>query len=214
MMLTLTEASQHALKILRDASLFQWYVVPLFGLVAYVYAVEIERRNWSCILAGLAFYGMDLFNEIWNALVLHVTDRSAVWTTPGATAYLIFVGLTIEISLMFAVAGVAFTKMLPTDKSLKILGIPNRWFFAVANSIFCVFVEVLLNRAGVLVWEYPWWNFPNIGLIVIFGYLPFMVVSFWVYDMERIRNKIATVSVIYAVDLTAIILFGCLLKWI
>jgi hypothetical protein len=214
MMLTLTEASQHALKILRDASLFQWYVVPLFALVAYVYAVEIERRNWSCVFAGLAFYGMDLFNEIWNALVLHFTDRSAVWTTPGATAYLIFVGLTIEISFMFAVAGVAFTKMLPADKSLKILGIPNRWFFAVANSIFCVFVEVLLNRADVLVWEYPWWNFPNVGLIVLFGYLPFMVVSFWVYDMERIRNKIATVLAIYAVDFTAIILFASLLEWI
>lgn len=210
----MTEASRDALNILRDASLFQWYLVPLFALVVYVYAVEIERRNWSCVLAGLAFYGMDLFNEIWNALVLHFTDRSAVWTTPGDTAYLIFVGLTIEISFMFAVAGVAFIKLLPADKSLRILGIPNRWLFAVVNSIFCVLVEVLLNRAGALVWEYPWWDFPNIGLIVLFGYLPFMVVSFWVYDMERIRNKIATVSVIGAVDLTAIILFAGLLGWI
>jgi hypothetical protein len=210
----LTEASQQALKILRDASLFQWYLIPLFAFVFYVYAVEIERRNWSCVLAGLAFYGMDLFNEIWNALVLHFTQRSALWTTPGATAYLMFVGLTIEISFMFAVAGVAFTKMLPKDKGLKILGIPNRWFFAVANAIFCVFVEVLLNRAGALVWEYSWWNFPNVGLIVIFGYLTFMVVCFWVYDMKRIRDKVAVVSVIYAVDLTAIILFACLWKWI
>ena len=210
----MTEASRDALNILRDASLFQWYLVPLFALVVYVYAVEIERRNWSCVFAGLAFYGMDLFNEIWNALVLHFTDRSAVWTAPGATAYLIFVGLTIEITFMFAVAGVAFVKMLPADKRLKIMGIPNRWLFAVANSILCVFVEVLLNRAGALVWEYPWWDFPNIGLIVLFGYLPFMVVSFWVYDMEKIRNKITTVSVIYAVDLTAIILFAWLLGWI
>jgi hypothetical protein len=210
----MTEASQQALKILRDASLFQWYVVPLFALVVYVYAVEVERRNWSAVFAGLAFYGMDLFNEIWNALVLHFTDRSAVWTTPGDTAYLILVGLTIEISLMFAVAGVAFTKMLPKDKSLKILGIPNRWFFAVVNAIFCVFVEVLLNRADILVWEYPWWNFPNVGLIFLLGYLPFMVVSFWVYDMEKIRNKIAAVLVIYAVDLPAIALFAGLLGWI
>jgi hypothetical protein len=210
----MTEASEQALKILRDASLFQWYLIPLFALVVYVYAVEIERRNWSCVFAGLAFYGMDLFNEVWNALVLHFTDRSAVWTTPGDTAYLILVGLTIEISFMFAVAGVAFTKMLPADKSLKILGIPNRWFFAVVNAIFCVFVEVLLNRADVLVWEYPWWNFPNVGLIFLLGYLPFMVVSFWVYDMEKIRNKIAAVLVIYAVDLPAIALFAGLLGWI
>ena len=210
----MTEASEQALKILRDESLFQWYLIPLFAFVVYVYAVEVERRNWSCVFAGLAFYGMDLFNETWNALVLHFTDRSAVWTTPGDTAYLIFVGLTIEISAMFAVAGVAFTKMLPADKSLRILGIPNRWFFAVANAILCVFVEVLLNRADVLVWEYPWWNFPNIGLIFLLGYLPFMAVSFWVYDMEKIRNKIATVLVIYAVDLSAIILFAGLLGWI
>jgi hypothetical protein len=209
-----TEASEQALKILRDESLFQWYLIPLLALVVYVYAVEVERRNWSAIFAGLAFYGMDLFNETWNALVLHFTDRSAVWTTPGDTAYLIFVGLTIEISAMFAIAGVAFTKMLPADKSLKILGIPNRWLFAVVNAILCVFVEVLLNRADVLVWEYPWWNFPNIGLIVLLGYLPFMAVSFWVYDMEKIRNKIATVLVIYAVNLSAIILFAGLLGWI
>ena len=210
----MTEASEQALKILRDESLFQWYLIPLFAFVVYVYAVEVERRNWSGVFAGLAFYGMDLFNETWNALVLHFTDRSAVWTTPDDTAYLIFVGLTIEISAMFAIAGVAFIKMLPADKSLRILGIPNRWFFAVVNAILCVFVEVLLNRADVLVWEYPWWNFPNIGLIVLLGYLPFMAVSFWVYDMEKIRNKIATVLVIYAVNLSAIILFAGLLGWI
>jgi hypothetical protein len=210
----MTEASQQALRILRDESLFQWYLIPLFAFVVYVYAVEIERRNWSAIFAGLAFYGMDLFNETWNALVLHFTDRSAVWTTPGDTAYLIFVGLTIEISAMFAVAGVIFTKMLPADKNLKIVGIPNRWFFAVANAIFCVLVEVLLNRADVLVWEYPWWNFPNIGLIFLLGYLPFMAVSFWVYDMEKIRNKVAAVLVIYAVDLPAIAVFAGLLGWI
>ena len=210
----MTEASRQALEILRDTSLFQWYVVPLFAIAVYVYAVEIERRNWSIVLAGLAFFGMDVLNETWNALVLHFTDRSAVWTTPGDTAYLILVGLTIEISFMFAVAGVAFVKLLPADKNMRILGIPNRWFFAVVNSVFCVFVEVLLNRADALVWEYPWWNFPNVWLIVLFGYLPFMTVAFWVYDMERIRNKITAVSAIYAVDLAAIILFGVLLGWI
>ena len=210
----MTEASRQALEILRDTSLFQWYVVPLFALAVYVYAVEIERRNWSIVLAGLAFFGMDVFNETWNALVLHFTDRSAVWTTPGDTAFLILVGLTIEISFMFAVAGVAFVKLLPADKNMRILGIPNRWFFAVVNSVFCVFVEVLLNRADALVWEYPWWNFPNVWLIVLFGYLPFMTMAFWVYDMERIRNKITAVSAIYAVDLAAIIFFGVLLGWI
>ncbi|HJX62025.1 MAG TPA: hypothetical protein VJ578_05610 [Dehalococcoidia bacterium] len=210
----MTEASEQALRILRDESLFQWYLIPLFALVVYVYAVEVERKNWSAVFAGLAFYGMDLFNEIWNALVLHFTDRSAVWTTPGDTAYLILIGLTIEISFMFAVSGIIFTKMLPKDKTLRIMGIPNRWLFAVVNAIFCVFVEVLLNRADVLVWEYPWWNVPNVWLVFLVGYLPFMAVSFWVYDMEKIRSKIAAVAAIYAVDLPALFVFAGLLGWI
>ena len=45
----LTESTQQALAILRDGSQFQWYVVPLFALVVYVYAVEVERRNWSLV---------------------------------------------------------------------------------------------------------------------------------------------------------------------
>jgi hypothetical protein len=208
-----TEASEQALKILRDSSLLQWYVIPLFALVVYVYAVEVERRNWSAIFAGLAFYGMDLVNETWNALVLHFTERSAVWTTPGHTAYLILVGLTIEITFMFAISGIIFTKMLPPDKTMRIAGVPNRWLFAAVNAALCVFVEVLLNKADLLVWEYPWWNFPNVWLIFLIGYLPFMVVSFWVYDMEKIRSKVMAVATIYGTVLPAMIIFG-LLDWI
>ena len=43
----LTESATQALSILRDASLFQWYVIPLFALVVYVYSVEIEPGQWQ-----------------------------------------------------------------------------------------------------------------------------------------------------------------------
>ena len=122
----MTDAAQEALRILRDGSQFQWYVIPLFALVIYVYAVEIERKNWNLVLAGLAFWGMDWFNEIWNALVFHFTQYAPVWGAPGDTAYLILIGLNIEICFMFAIAGVAFSKMLPADKNMRILGLPNR----------------------------------------------------------------------------------------
>ena len=210
----MTEASQQALGILRDPTQFKWYVVPLFVIVVYIYAVEIEKRNWSLVLAGLAFWGMDWFNEIWNGLVLYGTFRSAVWTAPGKTAYLIFVGLNIEITLMFAILGIVCIKLLPKDKKAKVLGIPNRWFFAVLNSILCVGIELVLNRAGALVWEYSWWNWPNIWLIILIGYLPFMVVSFWVYDMEKLLNKIAAVVSIFGIDLAGILAFAVVLKWI
>jgi hypothetical protein len=209
-----TESAQEALQILRDGGQFQWYVIPLFALVVYVYAVEVERQNWNLLFAGLAFWGMDWFNEIWNSLVFHFTDYAPVWGAPGSTAYLILIGLNIEICFMFAIAGIGFGKMLPRDKSVKVLGIPNRLFIAVAGSAFCVFVEMLLNSVGALTWDYPWWNRGAPWLIFLFGYLPFFLVSFWVHDMESLRSKVITVGSIFTVDLIAIIAFGAVLGWL
>jgi hypothetical protein len=209
-----TESAAQALSILRDGSQFQWYVIPLFALVVYVYAVEIERQNWSLVFAGLAFWGMDWFNEIWNGLVFHFTGVAPVWGTPGGTAYEILIGLNIEICFMFAIAGIAFAKMLPPDKRLKILGIPNRLVFAVVGAAFCVFVEVLLNAVGALTWEYPWWNARAPWLIFLFGYLTFFLVSFWVFGMDGVKKKAIVVGTILGVDIVALILFMGILKWI
>jgi len=209
-----TESAQQALAVLRNPETFQWYVIPLFALVVYVYAVEVERRNWSLVFAGLAFWGMDWFNEIWNGLIFHFTNRAPVWGTPGQSAYVIFIGLNIEICFMFAIAGITFSKMLPADKRLKILGIPNRLLLAVAGSIFCVFVEVLLNLAGALTWDYAFWGRGAPWLIFLIGYLPFFLVSFWVHDMESIRKKVMAVGTIFAVDVLALLVFGVALKWI
>ncbi len=209
-----SEAAARALSILRDGSQFSWYVIPLFALVVYVYAVEIERRNWSLVFAGLAYWGMDWFNEIWNALVFHFTGYAPVWGAPGDTAFLILIGLNIEICFMFAVAGVTFGKMLPPDPRQKILGIPNRLVIAVGGAAFCVFVEVLLNAIGALTWDYAWWSASAPWLIFLFGYLHFFLVSFWVHDMPTLRAKTTTVGVIYAVDLAAILVFGVILGWI
>jgi len=209
-----TESAAQALSILRDGSQFQWYVIPLFALVVYVYAVEIERRNWNLVFAGLAFWGMDWFNEIWNGLVFHFTHYAPVWGAPGKTAYLILIGLNIEICFMFFISGIAFAKMLPRDKHLKIVGIPNRLVFAVAGSIFCVFVEVLLNAIGALTWDYSWWDAGSPWLIFLIGYLTFFLVSFWVFDMDSIRKKAITVGTILGIDVAALIVFIGILKWI
>jgi len=210
----MTPSALAAQRILRDGSLFQWYVIPLFALVVYVYAVEIERRNWNLVFAGLAFWGMDWFNEIWNGLVLHFTQYAPCWGAPGKTAFLILIGLNIEICFMFAIAGITFSKLLPADRRLKILGLPNRLFFAITGSVFCVFVEILLNRAGALAWDYAWWNRGAPWLIFLVGYLPFFLVAFWVFDMDSVRRKIKIVGAIYAVDIACLALFAGVLKWI
>jgi hypothetical protein len=209
-----TNSATEAMNILRDGSQFEWYVIPLFAFVVYVYSVEIERKNWNLVFAGLAFWGMDWFNEIWNSLVFHFTNYAPVWGAPGKTAYLILIGLNIEICFMFAIAGIVFSKMLLPDRKQKIFGIPNRIFLAVTMAIFCVFVEILLNSVGALTWDYSWWSVSMPILIFLFGYLHFFLVAFWVFDMKTMKKKIITTSIIYSVDLISIILFGIILNWI
>ena len=115
----MTESASQALAILRDGSQFQWYVIPLLAFVFYVYATAAAERRWNLVLAGLAFWGMDWTNEIWNSLVFHFTGYAPVWGAPGKTAYLILIGLNIEIMFMFAVSGIIWSKMLPPDRKTK-----------------------------------------------------------------------------------------------
>ena len=211
----MSEAAQSALAILRDPAQFKWYVIPLLALVFYVYTVEVEKKNWSLVLAGLAFWGMDWFNEIWNSLVFHFTGFAPVWGAPGGnTAFLLLIGLNIEICFMFAISGIIWTKMLLPDKKAKILGIPNRAFFAVAGSIFCVVVECLLNAAGALTWDYPWWSRTAPWLIFLIGYLTFFIAAFWVYDMKTIKSKLIAVGTIWGVVILSLIIFIPVLGWI
>ncbi|MFZ5643924.1 MAG: hypothetical protein ACOY46_10070 [Bacillota bacterium] len=209
-----TESALQALSILRDPSQFQWYVIPILLVVIYIYSKEIGQKNWNVVFAGLALWGMDWFNEIWNALVFHFTQYAPVWGAPGKTAFLILIGLNIEICFMFAIMGIATAYALPEDRKMRVFGIPNRIFFAVAFSVASVFVEILLNLAGALTWEYSWWSTRVPWLVFLIGYLPFFLVAFWVYDMESIRKKAFAVGSILGFDAACLILFGSVLGWI
>ena len=74
---------REAQSILREGSTFQWSTVTLLGLVVYVYSVEVERRRWDIVLAGLAFSMMDLFNEMVNSAIFHLTDRAPLYKVDG-----------------------------------------------------------------------------------------------------------------------------------
>jgi len=211
---TYTEATVQALANLRSPDHFQWYVVPIFVMVFYIYYNEISKKNWNVVLAGLAFYGLEWFLELLNALFLHFNQHAAIWTAPGDSAFLITVGLNIEITLMFAFMGIVFAKGLPVDKTKKILGIPNRWFFAFFNAILCVIVEIALNRWDALIWEYWWWNWYFPFLIIIIGYSLYMFFSFWVHDMDSREKQIKVVSAMFAIDIVGYTLFMWILGWI
>ena len=210
----LTESTQQALDILRDGSQFQWYVIPIFAIIVYIYTSEAQNRNWDVLFAGLAFWGMDWINEIVNSIFFYLNGEAPFWGAPGGTAYLIFIGLNIEIMFMFSIAGIGFSKMLLPKKETKILGIPNRWFVAITGSAFCVFVEVLLNQIGALTWDWSWWDANTPWLIFLFGYFHFFVVAFWVHDMKTIRQKAITVGIIFSIAIIGILVLGFGLQWI
>ena len=209
-----TDYAQQALDILRDGGQFQWYVIPLLAIVVYIYNSEIYERRWNFVFAGLAFWGADWINEIVNSIFFHVNGRAPFWGAPGSTAFLILIGLNIEIMFMFSIAGIAWSKILLPDPKAKILGIPNRIFIAVAGSIFCVIVEIWLNQINALTWDWPWWDANTPWLIFLFGYLWFFLIAFWVHDMNDIKKQAKVVGVIWAIVALLALIFGIILGWI
>ena len=187
----MTPASEMALQNLRDLTTLKWYVIPLLAIVFYIYTSEIKKArksgNWNAVFAGLTVFGMDFINETWNGWVFHLTQRSAMWTAPGETALRTMVGWNIEIMFMFAISGIIYYNTLSEDKTEKIMGLPNQWFWAIGYAAFCVFVECLLNAGGHLVWEYPWWHrsFKGVWLIFLFGYFHFYVAIIIVINLKN-----------------------------
>jgi hypothetical protein len=215
----MTEASVRALAGLWNFTMLKWYVIPLLAIVFTIYTKEIReaRRtgNWDAIFAGVTLFGMDFFNETWNGWVLVLTGRSAFWTTPGETALRTMVGWNIEIMFMFAISGIVYYNTLSEDPKERILGLPNRWFWAIGYSAFCVFVEVILNLGGLLVWEYPFWNrsFGGVWLIFLFGYLIFYVGVIVVLSLKTTAKKILAVSLIYAVPILMNVFARVIMGW-
>jgi hypothetical protein len=203
----MTPATQEALRGLRDLSMIKWYIIPLFAIVFYIYTKEIKEarqtKNWDAVLAGLTIFGADFFNETWNGWVMYLSQRSAFWTTPGDTALRTLVGWNIEIMLMFLILGIIYYHTLSESKTEKILGLPEKWFWAIYYSIFCVFVECVLNIGGQLVWEYPFWNlsFKGIWLIFFIGYFQFFFFALVVISLKSMKAKLTTVGIIYAVPI-------------
>ncbi len=202
-----------ALRQLRDPHLFKWYAVALLAFVVYAYAVEVERRRWDVIAAGLAVWLADWFNEIINALVLHFSDRAALWTTTGPTAYQLLIGLNVEIMFMFALAGIVYAKLLPADRAARLFGLPNRFAVALGLSLVSVAVEVFLHATGTFHWEYWWWNTASLPVIVIFGYLWFYLYAAWVYDATP-RTRWTILGVLAAINLAMGLVFGVGLGWL
>jgi hypothetical protein len=203
------ELTQQALGILRNTSTFQWYFIPLFAFVVYIYFNEIQNKNWKGIAAGLSLYMVHWFYEIMNALIQHFSGH-ALWTVPDGTSFLLLIGVGWELSMMFAVAGLIFSKVLPDDPKMKILGINNRVFFALGNAAFFSIFEIFLARTPAFHWVYEWWGaFP----VFITTYNPFFLAANFAYDWEPKKQKLF-IGTLFGINAVMLFVFAGILKWI
>lgn len=204
----MTPASIKALDGMRNLATLQWYVIPLLAIILYIYAKEISRarrkNNWNAVLAGLTLFGMDFINETINGWIFHFSKYSALWTAPSNSALKTMIGWNIEIMFMFAIAGIVYYHTLSPKQNERIFGLPEKWFWAIGYSAFCVFVEVLLNIGGHLVWEYPFWNrsFGGVWLIFLFGYFHFFVAIIYLLSRKTLRAKVQFVALLYVIAIS------------
>ncbi|MBN2224878.1 MAG: hypothetical protein JW765_09415 [Deltaproteobacteria bacterium] len=203
------QATETALGLLRSGDPFQWYVITLLALVVYVYFREIKNKNFNGIAAGLSLYMVHWFAEIINALIQHFSGH-ALWTVPTGTAFLILVGVGIELSFMFVIAGLVFSLILPDDPKVKVFGIPNRLFFAVVNAALFSIIEIFLAKTPAFIWVYPWWGAVPVFVSV---YIPFFVVSMYSYDWKPKTQKVV-IGTMFAINAIMLIVFAGILKWI
>jgi len=203
------ELTEQALSILRTGENFNWVVITLLALVVYVYTNEYSKKNFKGIAAGLSLYLVHWFYEIINALIQHFSGH-ALWTVPTGTSFLLLVGVGIELSFMFAIAGLVLSKLLPEDPKAKILGINNRIFMAVANAALFSVIEIFLAKTPAFHWVYPWWGSLPVFITV---YIPFFVVSFLCFDWApRVQRRV--IGALFVVDALMLAVFAGVLGWI
>jgi hypothetical protein len=203
------EVTARALAILRSGSPFEWHVITLLALVVYVYLNEISKKNWNGVAAALALYMVHWLVEIVNALIQHFSGH-ALWTVPTGTAFLLLIGVGVEISLMFSIAGLVLTKVLPADRRARVLGVNNRLAFVLVNAAFFSIVELFLVRTPTFAWVYPWWGAVPVFLTV---YVPFFLAAAYAFDAPP-RARRALIGGLAGLNAAALVVFIGILGWI
>lgn len=181
-------------------------LVPLFALVVYLYCAEAARRNWDTIIAGLSYYAIEWIGEILNALILRLTGYAPLWGEPGPSGYLILVGINVETTLMFMIFGLAVGKILKV--------VSQRWAVILGFSLFSVCVETVLNRWGALSWDYRFWGWPHIWVVILFAYAPAVAFTIWVHDLRSRPLQLKIIGSMFALDAIAFWLLVSVLGWI
>jgi len=185
----------------RSTDNFNWSFIALLAIVVIIYINEFKQKNFKAIAAALALYSVHWFYEILNAVICHFSGY-ALWTvSPESTSYILLIGVSWELSMMFAIAGFT-SKLLPEDKNMKILGMNNRIAFALGSALLFSLIEIFLASTPAFIWVYRWW-----GAIPVFitTYIPFFLASYLTYDAKPATQK-KFIGIMVIVDIALLVI--------
>ena len=190
----LSKSFVDAIKV-RSTDNFNWTFIFILAVVFYVYWSEIHKKNYQAVFAGLALYGVHWLYEITNAIIGKISGYPLWSVSNDSTTFILLIGVSWELSMMFSLAGIISFKMMPQDRTKryfakgKFKGISCKLMVAIEMALlFALFESFLAGTAGgsKFIWVYPWW-----GVIPVFitTYIPFFLASNYVPDMKpKVRN--------------------------
>ena len=179
----------------RSTDNFNWTFIFILAVVFYVYWSEIHKKNYQAVFAGLALYGVHWLYEITNAIIGKVSGYPLWSVSNDSTTFILLIGVSWELSMMFSLAGIISFKMMPQDRTKryfakgKFKGISCKLMVSIEMALlFALFESFLAGTAGgsKFIWVYPWW-----GVLPVFitTYIPFFLASNYVPDMKpKVRN--------------------------
>ncbi len=183
----------NAIKV-RDTGNFGWTFIFILAVVFYVYWSEIHKKNYPAVQAGLALYGVHWLYEIANAIIGKCSGYPLWAVSNQSTTFILLVGVSWELSMMFSLAGIISFKMMPQDRTKryfargKFKGISCKLMVAIEMALLFALFESFLAATtnNSFIWVYKWW-----GVIPVFftTYIPFFLASNYVPDMKpKARN--------------------------
>ena len=183
----------HALEHVRDTANFNWTFIFFLAVVFYVYWTEIKNKNYDAVVAGFALYSVHWLYEITNAIICKASGAPLWCVSPESTTFILLIGVSWELSMMFLLAGIISYKMMGDDPDKIIFQkgkfrISKRLATAVGMALLFALIESFLagTENGSFIWVYKWW-----GALPVFvtTYIPFFLAANLIYDKPRKTQK-------------------------
>ncbi len=199
-----------AIKV-RDTGNFNWTFIFILAVVFYVYWSEIHKKNYEAVFAGLALYAVHWLYEIMNAIIAKAAGYPLWAVSNDSTTFILLIGVSWELSMMFSLAGIISFKMLPHDRTKRYLtkigkfewkGLDCRLVGALGMALLFALFESFLAATtnNSFIWVYPWWG---VLPVLVTTYIPFFLASNYVPDMKK---KTRTIFLASAWGLVAVLL--------